>query len=135
MDLADVEAALKIDNGFDTFSTSRHKLTQVLVSLERKDAGMMVNDILDWNAYYRQGNVGKVADFFGAITKNHAGYGHRIKGYYGANRGLQEMEAFSNATTFLADKNPFWATYMKHLAPGTMREAEGILRSGRSKSK
>lgn len=135
MDLADVEAALKIDDGFDTFSTSRYKLTQTLVSLERRDAGMMVNDILDWNAYYKQGNVGKVADFFGAITKNHAGYGHKIRGYYGADAGLQGMEAFSNATTFLADKNPFWATYMKHLAPGTMREAERILRSGRSKSK
>lgn len=126
--LEDVENALIADDGYSTFIDSKNLLTKVLVSLERKDAAFMVNEVLDWNKWFTKGNSGKVADYFGAITRNRIGYGHSTK-YYKRASYLAPTETFANAVVFLADKNPFWAQYLRNLTPETMAAAEKILKN------
>lgn len=127
--LQQVEGALRTDTVYGGFEAEQGRLLSLLVALERRDALLLGEHVLEWRRGWNQerGMVLIVSDFFAAMTGQAVGRGHG-EGYYQHHPARRGSELFANGVAMLGDRNLFWTRVLLRFAPGFTTRLIGILK-------
>ncbi|MBF0126213.1 MAG: hypothetical protein HQM02_03280 [Magnetococcales bacterium] len=116
--LQQVEGVLGVDTLYGGFEREQNRLVLLLTALERRDVLLLGEQVLEWRRQRHQelGMALTVGDFFGSMTGNLVGRGHRDD-YYRHHPSRRFTETFANGVVMLGDWNLFWTRLMQIMTP------------------
>lgn len=131
--LQQVEKALRIDSVYTGFELEQNRLILLLTALIRRDAFLFGEHVLEWGrkSHQQLGMSLIIGDYFGSITRNRVGRGHR-DGYYQDVASRQGSETFANGIVLLGDGNLFWTRLLQILTPRFTSRMIEILKEARN---